>query len=106
MHDDEHFLHETARGVGQHFEGTPLFATETTHRGCGRLPASDTGHVTITRSTTQGPSGIPWTKTWPTMRYRGSVAIRTLLAVSGEVIAATAEIELFGVLSAVIRPDR
>src|SRR5215469_10040778 len=31
MRPDEHFLAETARGRGQHLEGTASFATETTH---------------------------------------------------------------------------
>jgi hypothetical protein len=60
VHYDEHFLADTARGVGLHFEGTApfpvltgfaantLFGTETRHRGCGRLFASDTGHVSTT----------------------------------------------------------
>jgi hypothetical protein len=30
------------------FAASPLFGTETRHRGCGRLLASDTGHMSTT----------------------------------------------------------
>jgi hypothetical protein len=39
MHHDKHFLADTARGVGQHFEGTALFAIQ--HRGCERFSRSE-----------------------------------------------------------------
>jgi hypothetical protein len=87
VHYDEHFLADTARGIGQHFEGTALFSvltgfaastlfgTETRHRGCGRLLASDTGHMS---SMGASRSGIPWAETWPAMRYCADVAILSL----------------------------
>jgi hypothetical protein len=59
VHYDEHFLAETARGVGQYFEDMALFPTQT-HRGCGRPLASDTGHGS---SMGASRSGIPWAET-------------------------------------------
>jgi hypothetical protein len=45
VYEQKHFLADTARNVGQHFEGTAPFATERPHRGRGRPLASDIGHV-------------------------------------------------------------
>ena len=50
VRNDEHFLAETARSIGQRFEGSAPFTSETPHRGRHRPLASHAGHL---RSTTK-----------------------------------------------------
>src|SRR5258707_83961 len=84
------------RGFGEQFECTSRFPAKTTFsRGC-RHRGSSIDHLTLrpkrdpdpprghrvephVGDMTESPLGVPWAEKWPSVRYCGSVAERTLM---------------------------